>query len=133
MKVENEDFLKEIFGAIQPVIDENQKKVVEKKIEEYATYKAYSFAKTFIPSVYALISICLFMLANFCVWWIIYRAFITDIEFLKTSKEYKRLITPEVIMALISGITIQTATAFLIITKFFFQKPELHKNELASH
>lgn len=122
MKIENLDIIDEIIesSGLTSAIGEDDKRRLAKNINAYSWRIFIRFFKSIIPTSYAISGILLFTLSNYAVWWLVRSAFLSDINFINAGKSIPRLITPEVIMALITGISVQTATAFLIITKYFF-------------
>lgn len=85
-----------------------------------------------LPKHYAYACLILFIITNAAVGALLCSAFYYDIKFIESGKTLERLITPQVMMALIAGITVQTGTAFLLITKYFFKAEKTLKSEITS-
>ena len=140
MKVQDSDYFEALFSKISKTdlteFSEEDKKLINKEIEglnkeidKSIIKKAYSEA---IPTVYAWVCVGLFVITNVFVTILIYIAFKQDIAFIEQGKAVSRLVTPNVIIALISGVTAQMATAFLVVTKYFFNKSKEIESKSAS-
>jgi hypothetical protein len=82
--------------------------------------------RSVLPRMYAVVTLLLFIVSNAGIAALIYFAYGSDIEFIRAGKNIPRLVDPDVIKALVAGITIQTGCAFILITNFFFrQKKQL--------
>lgn len=67
----------------------------------------------------------IFLALNFGVVWLVYSALQIDIDMLRATKPIDpadRLITPQVIMALIGATVVQTGLGFIAITSYLFPK-----------
>jgi hypothetical protein len=100
-----------------------------KGVEKVAAKKA---KEVLLPAWYAAASLALFVVANFSVMVLVWVAYQDDVWFLKNNIKTERLISPGVMMSLIAGITVQTGSAFLIITNFFFGKKEEISEKVAN-
>ena len=133
MKVQDGDYFEALFSKISKTdlteFSEEDKKLVNKEIDESVRKKAYSEA---IPTVYAFVCVTLFLGTNLFVINLIGIAFKQDIAFIEQGKDVSRLVTPNVIIALISGVTAQMAAAFLVVTKYFFTKSKEIESKSAS-
>lgn len=133
MKVQDGDYFEALFSKISKTdlteFSEEDKKLVNKEIDESVRKKAYSEA---IPTVYAWVCVGLFVITNLLVTSLICIAFKQDIAFIEQGKDVGRLITSNVIIALISGVTAQMAAAFLVVTKYFFTKSKEIESKSAS-
>lgn len=133
MKVQDSDYFEALFSKISKTdlteFSEEDKKLINKEIDKSIIKKAYSEA---IPTVYAWVCVGLFVITNVFVTILIYIAFKQDIAFIEQGKAVSRLVTPNVIIALISGVTAQMATAFLVVTKYFFNKSKEIESKSAS-
>ena len=83
-----------------------------------------------LPTHYAYACLALFVVTNIAVGVLVSFSFYYDIYFIINDKNIDRLITPHVIMSLIAGITVQTGTAFLLITKYFFRAEQMLNSEI---
>ena len=132
MKITDDDYFA-LFSKISKTdlteFSEEDKKLLNKEIDESVRKKAYSEA---IPTVYAWVCVGLFVITNLFVTSLICIAFKQDIAFIEQGKAVSRLVTPNVIIALISGVTAQMATAFLVVTKYFFTKSKEIESKPAS-
>jgi hypothetical protein len=133
VKVQDGDYFEALFSKISKTdlteFSEEDKKLVNKEIDESVRKKAYSEA---IPTVYAWVCVGLFVITNLLVTSLICIAFKQDIAFIEQGKDVGRLITSNVIIALISGVTAQMAAAFLVVTKYFFTKSKEIESKSAS-
>ena len=130
MIVENEEGLRDILRAEFNISNKEKEDKVIARSEEIAKVRekrgyvigVISAVKLFLPSAFAIVVVFLFVATNFGVGYLVYTATTTELELIKAGKSFERLITPEVIKTLIISTAAQTATAFLIIIRFYFYK-----------
>lgn len=108
-----------IISGGSSVALQEKKQQIKKVVNDTAKTKAKDII---LPKWYAWVCLILFVLANLSVGLLVGAAYFSDLALLAKNVEANRLITPEVIMSLVAGITVQTGTAFIIITKYFFEK-----------
>jgi hypothetical protein len=113
------DEIFQIMSGEAKSLPANARAVVQTVVEN----EAVKYAKeALVPKWYAWSLLGLFVSVNIGVAILVGAAFLLDAELLRAGKAISRLVTPEVVMALITGVTVQTAVAFLIVTKYFFER-----------
>ena len=108
----------------------------EKGLSEQDIISCSSIVKSEVKSrvsdilfnIYAVSILLLFLAINALVMWVIFTSLDYDNSFLVSSKntsvKFDRIIDSNVIIALITGVSAQTAAVFLTITKFFLKKTD---------
>jgi hypothetical protein len=102
-------------------VPENERKAVVIAADNAATKKAVDVV---IPNIYAKAILVVFITINMFVVVLIGAAFFADIGLLGTQKGGDRFINANVIMALITGVTVQVSYAVKTITEYFFKARE---------
>ncbi len=116
----NEEFsIDELVNKI--ISNERKPEAIKSKINEVIHQKSEQLFQKKILNWYAIGTGLLFLILNLSIGVLIF--FLTKNDLANSSvHDYERFIVPSVIMALITGISVQTATAFIIMTNFFFAK-----------
>jgi len=72
----------------------------------------------------------IYVTTNVLIGYLVLRAFHIDINLYEHNLEkYSRLIDGKVVIALITGVVVQTATSFGILTKYVYHKDEVKKKD----
>lgn len=111
-------------------VSEEQKDKITKSVDVNAVRKAKNEV---LPSIYAKIVLLLFCIINTAVIGIIVAGFLVDSGIFGKPLSNDRFITANVLVTLITGVTIQVSYAIRTITNFFFKAQEnIGENEAPS-
>jgi hypothetical protein len=102
-------------------VNAEEKKEIIKAVEVTAVKKARD---EILPNIYAKTILWIFCAINVSVIVIVMAGFLVDSGFFGNPKSVDRFITSNVLMALITGVTIQVSYAIRTMTNFFFKAQE---------
>ncbi len=113
-------------------IPDNEKIKVENEFERESKRVAEKVKKEegkWLKIAYGILVAILFLAMNGLVYWLIYNAYLDDLQLIGSNgiKPGERLVTTEVLMALIGGTITQSSIAFILIAKYYYKK-ENRKN-----
>lgn len=119
MSESNKDKKKELIEDIEKITKNVTTSEVHEKVNK--TFKI----------IFSILVSVIFLCLNIFVAIIIWKAFCFDIEALRDNyiEEYKRLIDQKVLIALITGIIVETAIAFRLLAKHVFNDVSLSNSE----
>lgn len=98
---------KTVSGELDQLLVVNQKQLLQRKEVRYRR-------------IFSSLVITIYVSTNLLIGVIIWKAFLQDLELVRDLDGYKRLIDGNVVIALISGVVVQTAVSFGILTKYVY-------------
>jgi hypothetical protein len=129
---------KEIIKLKNQIINEPDSKKkeeivgnIEKITKEITTNEVHEKVNKTFKIIFSILVSIIFLALNIFVAIIIWDSFCFDLEMLRNDSfnEYKRLIDQKVLIALITGIIVETAIAFRLLAKHVFNDVSLSENK----